>query len=60
MAAAGLGLFFEMERLTSSTAAKQPFGSPILEWKGNGCLYVKTESAQHNQAGPLARILQFN
>jgi len=37
---------------TVAKRAKRPFRSPILEWKGNGRLYVATELAQHNQKVP--------
>jgi len=41
--------FCEIERLVSFTVAKQPFGSPILELKGNGCLY---DTVCQNGMGP--------
>ena len=34
------------------TVAEHPFHSPILGWKRNGRLYVKTKWAQRNRTGP--------
>jgi len=51
MATVLLGLFGN-GMVDAFTVAKRPFRSPILEWKGNGRLYVEAEWAQHNQTGP--------
>ena len=34
------------------TVAERPFHPPIVEWKGNGRLYVKSKWAQRNRTGP--------